>query len=126
MRGTGRGGRGRGNPGRNQPREDSRLPVCLSVDRRGVLGGEDEGRPGSDGKTRGLNASEGNRVFLQYRTESTALTLMSEGWIMNNHSQSRGAGRTPHKEAAAPGRGPTYRAYESDDVSLNHTEATAS
>lgn len=71
---------------------------------------------------RSLNASEGNRVFLQYRTESRALTLMSGDWIMNNHSQSgAGAGRTLHKEAAAPGK----RTSESDDVSLNHTEATA-
>lgn len=62
------------------------------MDRRGVLGEKDEGSPGSDWKTRRLNASEENRMFLQYRTESTALTLMSGDWIMNNHSQSGGQG----------------------------------
>lgn len=100
MRGTGRGRRGRGNSGRNQSRVDyieqqtHRLPECGQEGcfRRGVLGGEDEGRPGSDWKTQALNVSEGNRMSLQYRTESTALTLVSGDSIMNNHSQSGGQG----------------------------------
>lgn len=100
MRGTGRGRRGRGNSGRNQSKADCieqqthRLPECGQEGcfRRGVLGGEDEGRLGSNWKTQGLNISEGNRMSLQYRTESTALTLVSGDSIMNNHSQSGGQG----------------------------------
>lgn len=44
-------------------------------------------------------------MFLWHRTESTALTLMSGNWIMNNYSQSGGAGRTLGKEAAAQEEG---------------------
>lgn len=94
------------------------------MDRRGVLGWEDEGRPGSDWKTRCLNASEGNRMFLQNRTESTALTLMSGDWIMNNHSQSGGQGEHCTRRLQPGEEGPLV-GPESDHVSLNHTEAVA-
>lgn len=68
----------------------------------------------------GPNASEGNRMFLWHRTESPALTLMPGDWIMNNHSQSGGQGELSTRRLQLG-----KRAYESDYVSVNHTEATA-
>lgn len=71
-------------------------------------------------------------MFLKYRMESLALTLMSGDWVMNNHRQcvcvgggvGRKAGRTFHKEAATWQEG-LLAGLMSQTVSLNHTEATA-
>lgn len=73
-----------------------------------------------------MNLMEQDVSIVQQK--SVALTLMSVDWIMYyNQSHSLGAenslqGNTIH---CSPGREPSYMAYESENLFLNHREAIA-